>query len=114
MRFEAAQTAVQIEIKVLLALAGLLQLVGQGLDLAAQAGDFLRLALDLRCQIELRLGLLVKARFAAGFEVGDPLARFLVVKQGPGRGGGQGGGNQESQGQAAQHDQNSPRPSGAR
>ena len=67
MRFEAAQTAVQIEIKVLLALAGLLQLVGQGLDLAAQAGDFLRLALDLRCQIELRLGLLVTLGAAAYF-----------------------------------------------
>ena len=89
-------------------------LAAVGFALIPLAGDFFRLALDLRCQIELRLGLLVKARFAAGFEIGDPLARFLVVKQGPGRGGGQGGGNPESQGQAAQHDQNAPRPSGAR
>ena len=45
LRFQFAQTGIEIEIKILLALLGSFQLIGQRFDLAAQAGDIFRLAL---------------------------------------------------------------------
>ncbi|MPN28896.1 hypothetical protein SDC9_176341 [bioreactor metagenome] len=109
---EAAQPAVEVEIEILLPLLGLFQFVAQGFDLAAQAGDFFRLTLDLCRQFELGPGLLVEARLAGDLQVSDLAPGLVVVKQRPGRLAAQEP-DQHQQRQAA-HDQNSPRPSGAR
>jgi hypothetical protein len=65
--FKLAQPGIEIEIEILLALFGGFQLVIQRFDLAAQAGIFFRLALDLVRQIQLGLGLLVESRLVLIF-----------------------------------------------
>ena len=61
-------------------LLGRFQLVAQGFHLAAQAGDFFGLTLQLRGQIELRLALLVEARIALDREIRYLAPRLLVVE----------------------------------
>ena len=78
--FKLAQAGVEVEVEVLLALLGRLQLVIERFDLAAQPGNLIGLALDLVGQIQLALGLLVESRLALDAQIDDLPASFVVVK----------------------------------
>jgi hypothetical protein len=111
-RFKLAQPGIKIDIKILLTLLGGFQLEIQGFDLAAQAGQFVRLALDLARQIQLGLSLLVETCLRFDLLVSDLATRFFVVKHTGLSLRGTQGSNQKGKAEAP-HDQNSPRPSAA-